>query len=387
MMKYVSSFSYRDSIEAFVSHGGIASLCKLSSRSEDSGTNALIALLSLSSLGTMSNQRVEEMIEAGSVSRMVEVALSSIEDCGNEERWRKRINVSLALLTNMTRTERGSIDLCGRSMPDEAIRWEPSSTKNDIESSEDRRDILLPEKPTMAILLSRFLTSSFIRDGNNNLHQTFYEASECIDDPYQHFATILMNVTQVERGRRYLMRISDGKSILETLLLQLRSTNPVRRQGITGAIKNCCFEKDSAWWLLNQLHILKHLLYPLAGPEELELDEKIGMDPDLWLEGPDKRREPDHLTRLLLIEAILLLCATGKQSRQSIRVARTYIILKLADMVEESEDISEKINEVVQFLRRDEEGEEEGSSDRFVQEKYRVEYDISTSSDNYDLVD
>jgi len=278
-------------------------------------------------------------------------------------------------------------------LPDEAIPWEPSPTiiKN-LDTLEDGsvtkgKHILLPEKPTMTILLSKFLTTSLIRDENDGLQQTFDEASESLIDPYQHFATILMNVTQLERGRMYLMRQSEGTSILETLLLQLRSKNPVRRQGIAGAVKNCCFEKDSAWWLLNQVHILKHLLYPLAGPEELELDEKIGMDPDLWLEGPEKRREPDHGTRLLLIESILLLCATGKQARQNIRVARTYVILKLADMVEESEDISEKINEVVQYLRRDEEGEEEGSSDRLVQETYRVDHEVTTSRDNYDHVD
>lgn len=239
----------------------------------------------------------------------------------------------------------------------------------------------------MTILLSKFLKVSIIRDANQGLQQNFEEASDSLNDPYQHFATILMNVTQLERGRMYLMRQSEGSSILENLLLQLRSQNPVRRQGIAGAVKNCCFEKDSAWWLLNQLHILKHLLYPLAGPEELDIDEKIGMDPDLWLEGPEKRRETDHDTRLLLVESILLLCATGKQSRKCIRVARTYVILKLADMVEESEDISEKINEVVQFLRRDEEGEDEGSSDRLIHETYRLEQEITASHDNYDQVD
>lgn len=116
------------------------------------------------------------------------------------------------------------------------------------------------------------------------------------------------------------------------------------------------------------MKIVPKILYPLAGPEELDVDEKIGMDPDLWLEGPDKVRESDQVTRLLLIEAVLLLCATGRKSRESLRLHKTYTIIKLLDMVEESEEISERINEVVQFLRRDEAGTEEGSSDRFVEE-------------------
>jgi hypothetical protein len=292
----------------------------------------------------------------------------------------------------MTRTERGALELCGRSLPDEAIPWEPVAQ----ESTPDTKDVhytdenyTLPEKPSMTILLSKFLSLSHVLDDHQDIYQSFDEASGSLNDPYQHFATILTNVTQLERGRMFLMRQRDGHSILQSLLTQLRSKNPIRRQGVAGAVKNCCFDKDSSWWLLNQVHILKHLLYPLAGPEELDLDEKIGMDPDLWLEGPEKRREPDHDTRLLLVESILLLCASGKQSRQSIRMARTYVILKLVDMVEESEDISEKINEIVQFLRRDEEGEDEGSSDRFIQDLYRVEHDVPVTSkhDDYDHVD
>lgn len=88
-------------MEKFVRHGGIAPLCKLSSRPDEAGTNALVALLSLSSRGSSSHQCIEDMIDAGSLSRMVEIAIASIEDCANEELWRKRINVSLALLTNM----------------------------------------------------------------------------------------------------------------------------------------------------------------------------------------------------------------------------------------------------------------------------------------------
>ena len=112
------------------------------------------------------------------------------------------------------------------------------------------------------------------------------------------------------------------------------------------------------------------MLYPLAGPEELEIDEKKGLDPDLWLEGPDKKREVDHFTRLFLVESILLLCASGRKSREQLRLERVYVILKWTDMVEEHEDVSERINECVQFLRRDEEGTEEGSSDRYVHEAY-----------------
>jgi replicative superfamily II helicase len=77
------------------------------------------------------------------------------------------------------------------------------------------------------------------------------------------------------------------------------------------------------------------------------------------------------LTRQLLVESILLLCLSGRKAREQLRLERVYVILKLADMVEEHEDVSEVIEECVQYLRRDEHGTAEGSSDQFVEDAYR----------------
>lgn len=84
--------------------------------------------------------------------------------------------------------------------------------------------------------------------------------------------------------------------------------------------------------------------------------------------GPDKVREPDYLTRLFLVESLLLLCASGRKSRERLRLQRVYLVLKWADMVEEREDVSVRINECVEYLRRDEQGTQEGSSDQMVEE-------------------
>lgn len=118
------------------------------------------------------------------------------------------------------------------------------------------------------------------------------------------------------------------------------------------------------------------------------MDEKTGLDPDLWLEGPDKVREPDKWTRLYLVEAILLLCASGRKSREQLRLKRVYVVLKWADMVEEDEGVSSQINECVQFLRRDEEGTSEGSSDEMVANAYRKPaISVVVGEDDWDSVD
>ncbi len=233
-------------------------------------------------------------------------------------------------------------------------------------------------------------------------------------DPYQHVAAVIMNITQLEKGRDFLMKLTScssrggnvGDSVkavddsnaetktatpsskpktttstktthtvttshLQSLLTQLTSPNPARRRGIAGTLKNCCFSQDSIWWLLNVVHIDKALLMTLAGPEELTIDEKVGLDPDYWLLGPQKHREPDALVRLYVAEAILLLLSSGgRHARETLRERRTYVIIKLADMVEEDEEVSERLLECVQYLRRDEEGTQEGSSDRRAYEKY-----------------
>jgi len=346
--------------------------------------------------------------------------------------WRKQVNYACALLANATRDERGAVEFIGQSFPNEAIPSSFMQNGNDEEKVEnDKKDTT---KPTAMLLLSRFLNPLFIDTSSSAYRATVeaweknslsedeqqhstndnddfdeYDAFDQEDthtneatielqkakqsitmdmnehyDPYQHIAAVIMNITQLESGRKFLMKLihstkggGDNKSDsdetsshLQSLLPQLSSPNTTRRQGIAGTLKNCCFATDSIWWLLNVVNMDKSLLMTLAGPEELTIEEKIGLDPDYWLLGPQKVREPNVLVRLYVVEAILLLLASGRKTRETLRERRTYVIIKLADMVEESEEVSERLLECVQYLRRDEEGTQEGSSDKRAYETY-----------------
>jgi len=348
--------------------------------------------------------------------------------------WRKQVNYACALLANATRDEKGAVEFIGQSFPNEAI---PSSFMQNGEEEKVENDMKDTTKPTAMLLLSRFLNPLFIdtsslaykatmeaweknslsvdeqQQNQNNTNDDFdeYDAFDQEDthtneatielqkakqsitmdmnehyDPYQHIAAVIMNITQLEIGRKFLMKIihstkksggdsrksdsDETSSHLQSLLPQLSSPNTTRRQGIAGTLKNCCFATDSIWWLLNVVNMDKSLLMTLAGPEELTIEEKIGLDPDYWLLGPQKVREPNVLVRLYVVEAILLLLASGRRTRETLRERRTYVIIKLADMVEESEEVSERLLECVQYLRRDEEGTEEGSSDKRAYETY-----------------
>lgn len=392
----------------------IKPLCRIASSSIGS-IEALASLSLLCAHDLVGNQCILDLIEAGGIGRMIEIALEPSPPSGADEmtitEWRKRVNYACALLANGTRVEAGSVEFVGLSFPEEAIPSSPLEEKAEDPAEEFKRDV----KPTATLLLSRLLNHSFIditsvdykesvklmsdnKDYDSDLDENDLDEEETLQfdlekqkaqpikgdehyDPYQHVASVLMNITQLESGRKFLMKLihkqsaptsdnSNSSSHLQLILPELNSPNVNRRRGISGTLKNCCFSQDSTWWLLNVVHLDKALLLPLAGPEELSIDEKVGLDPDFWLTGQSKVREPDALVRLSLVEAILLLLASGRQSRDTLRQRRTYVIIKMADMVEENEEISERMNECVQYLRRDEEGEEEGSSDRKAYEVY-----------------
>lgn len=397
-------------MEKCVQKGLVPLLAKNASYTVDErvSVNALQALVHLSSHGVSANQCIQDLMGleggggttttagGGGLNRMLEIVLSKREG----SHWKQRVNLAMSLITNMTRTEQGAVDLVGRSLPEAAVKALATTEK-------------LPTKPTLELLLAKFMNPAYLNDNTDVDYYDLLE-DEALDshdgDPYQHFAAILMNATQTEAGRAFVLKmhhnIEDGNNnkddqgpntVLQTVLSQLKSPNPIRRRGIAGTIRNCCLDRDSAWWLLNVVKLNKHILYPLAGPEELDVDEKQGLDPDLWLEGPDKKREPDHLTRMFLVESVLLLLSTGRASREKMRLDRTYVILKVADMVEEHEDVSELIYDCVNYLRRDEHGTAEGSSDQLVEKTYQAltkpsttvarRLGASNASDDFDDVD
>ena len=85
----------------------------------------------------------------------------------------------------------------------------------------------------------------------------------------------LSNLTQLPEVRQVLL-----KDLLLERLLSFTDfkESSVRRGGIIGALRNCCFDYEKHDLLLNQLDLLPKLLLPLAGPtpdifEEEEIEK------------------------------------------------------------------------------------------------------------------
>lgn len=51
-----------------------------------------------------------------------------------------------------------------------------------------------------------------------------------------------------------------------------------------GSIRSCLFKSDFHWWLVEELNITTPLLLPLVVNTPFTDDEKLGMDPILWMQ-------------------------------------------------------------------------------------------------------
>ncbi|OQR84051.1 hypothetical protein ACHHYP_13967 [Achlya hypogyna] len=114
--------------------------------------------------------------------------------------------------------------------------------------------------------------------------------------------------------------LTPPKALVEVLLPQIHSPNVVRRRGIVQAVRNLCFDSDNQYFLYDTL------------------DVKNGMtNLVLGCLGAKKKRETDVAVR---------------------QAAMVHPIVRNAHLVEANDEVSDQIYKLVDFLIRDEEGEE-----------------------------
>ncbi|XP_034946105.1 protein HGH1 homolog [Chelonus insularis] len=129
----------------------------------------------------------------------------------------------------------------------------------------------------------------------------------------------------------------------------------VRRGGVIGTLKNCCFDIDNHNWLLSsEVDILPYLLLPLAGPEEFDDEDNEKLPLDLQYLPETKQREPDPDIRIMLLEALCQLCAT-KEARNILRNKNAYVILREYHKREEDKAALLALENVINILIRTEE--------------------------------
>ncbi|XP_015240521.1 PREDICTED: protein HGH1 homolog [Cyprinodon variegatus] len=164
---------------------------------------------------------------------------------------------------------------------------------------------------------------------------------------------LLSNLTQLPEARSYMM--DQDRCVIQRLLpFTHYEGSLVRRGGVIGTLRNCCFEHAHHEWLLSDaVDILPFLLLPLAGPEELTEEENEGLPVDLQYLPEDKKREEDPDIRKMLLETLLLLTAT-KAGRQTLKQKNVYPILREFHRWEKDVYVAAACEKLIQVLIGDE---------------------------------
>ncbi|XP_019716056.1 protein HGH1 homolog [Hippocampus comes] len=168
-----------------------------------------------------------------------------------------------------------------------------------------------------------------------------------------YLAPLLSNLTQLPEARRFLM--DKDRGVVQRLLPFTQfQASAVRRGGVIGVLRNCCFDYANHEWLLSdQVDILPFLLLPLAGPEELSEEDNEGLPVDLQYLPEDKKREEDPDIRKMLLETLMLLTAT-KDGRRTMKDKNVYVIMREFHRWEKDPRVTTACEKLVEVLIGDE---------------------------------
>ncbi|CAI9096620.1 OLC1v1032811C1 [Oldenlandia corymbosa var. corymbosa] len=158
---------------------------------------------------------------------------------------------------------------------------------------------------------------SLLQSGDEKMHGLYImklvrsfcaSSGERKDDPFEHVASILVNISKKEAGRKLLLDSKRG--LLKQIVRQSDSTSPLRKKGVSGTIRNCCFEAESQLpsLLLISEFLWPALLLPVAGNKIYSQQDTSKMPLEL-ASALSIEREPvnDPDIRIQALEAIYLL--------------------------------------------------------------------------------
>lgn len=199
-------------------------------------------------------------------------------------------------------------------------------------------------------------------DTNNNDRQThtlesllkvFCSEGYNPTNSLNYLAPFICNLTQVEEIRNII--VSKDVILLRLLPYTTYQKSIIRRGGIIGAIKNCCFNYDVHERLLlsPEIDLLSRLLLPLAGPEEFDAEDNEKLPEDLQYLPPTKEREQDADIRIMILE-ILMMLVSRKKNREFVKEKNAYVIIRELHSWEKDEKTLSIVEKLVHFLISDE---------------------------------
>ncbi|XP_008461977.1 uncharacterized protein LOC103500458 isoform X1 [Cucumis melo] len=175
-------------------------------------------------------------------------------------------------------------------------------------------------------------------------------ASESSDDPFEHVASILVNISKKEAGRKLLL--DPNRGLLKQIIRQYDSNSQLRKNGVFGTLRNCCFEAEDQ--LQNLLLIAEFLwpalLLPIAGNKVYKEEDTSKMPLELGTALSIEREQiDDPEIRVHALEAIymIILQDAGRRAFWSINGPR---ILQVGYEDEENPKVMEAYERVGSLL-------------------------------------
>ncbi|KAJ4973392.1 hypothetical protein NE237_006566 [Protea cynaroides] len=178
-------------------------------------------------------------------------------------------------------------------------------------------------------------------------------SSEEREDPFEHVGSILVNISKMDAGRKLLL--DPKKGLLKQIIRQFDSASPLRKNGVCGTIRNCCFEAE------NQLHNLllvseflwPALLLPVASNKVYSKEDTSKMPLELGsVLSIERESVDDPEIRIQALEAIYLISLqeAGRRALWSINGPR---ILQVGYEDEEDPKVMEAYERIGSLLVQD----------------------------------
>ena len=162
---------------------------------------------------------------------------------------------------------------------------------------------------------------------------------------------VLSNLSQLPDVRRHILE--PGRCVIQRLVAFTEyAASVVKRGGVVGTVRNCCFDVEHHDWLISdKVDIVPRLVLPLAGPssDAITDEEMESLPVDLQYLDEDKMIEADVDIRIMLLESLTQLCAT-KSSRNELRNKNIYVILRELHKVEKDRSCLLALENLVDIL-------------------------------------
>lgn len=225
--------------------------------------------------------------------------------------------------------------------------------------------------PALPLLIDAFVEGALIDPSGDR-------ASRKRKGDLHFLASVFANISTSPAGRTFFVtpRPTDPlnpSSINEYPLAKIiaftEHKDTIRRGGVASTLKNCAFSSQAHRAILSPdieavvvppstlsapgIDALPYILLPLAGSEELDLEDQEKLPSALQFLPSTKKREADSVLRKTHVETLLLLCTT-RWGRDYLRNHGVYEIVRGAHMEETVDVVSEHIERLVQLLKGDE---------------------------------